>query len=250
MKTQFQGKPLIDVKGIPQVDLLQGEYGREVLGEYLEIVNSDYGANSALHVFRYNKKTGTIEGSNSYAVALLNQRVLKPQGIRTASFIDLEKIIGVNRDDLQLRGTYEDVALVLRSESDPNSYLAKNLMEQVEARNPKQKFPVMINLYDISLEKDADAPKGLTFVLNGDASIIYAPVLEGKNSSKNFSSLDENGLPILDKNASRILYTNDSGLSEAYLYWDLVFGSHCEYLASSGSFGRVVFVAEGDAKPF
>ncbi|MBI3623994.1 hypothetical protein HY212_08005 [Candidatus Pacearchaeota archaeon] len=241
----FQGKPLIAISEfIPQANFLEGDFGQAALEEYSGRAKSEYVGAGVSSVLKYNHDV--VKGSNPFAAVLMNQ-VLRQEGLRTASPADLERVLKTGT--LPLQGQYEDSALVLRDEGDPNSYLASNLMTQVKARNSKQKMPAMIPLYSLDLVKDPDSPHGLAFKLRDDAELIYAPILSEKNNGKLFSKTDEpTGLPKELGEGNRTLYTRNSGLSRVFLDGDLGLDSGYEYLAVSGGGGRVVVVsAEGAA---
>lgn len=54
MRTQFQGNPLIEIpKNIPSYNFLKGDFGKEFLEEYNEIVKSDYKDNLNLKVLNF-----------------------------------------------------------------------------------------------------------------------------------------------------------------------------------------------------
>ena len=238
----FQGKPLVEIPAvIPSADFLGGDFGKPVLEEYNGRVKSDYNNASALNVLSYDDKVAG--GSNPFAVVLINQ-IVSQEGLRTATQADLEKILKLNA--LDLRGFYEDSALVLRNQDDPNKYLAKNLAEQIKARQ-KLRYPIMLPLNGVELVNDSDSEYGLAFKLKEDAEIIYAPQLAHKNNHKKFSEADEKGLPIFDKNGERTLYTRESGLVRLYLGRDLGLHSYGVDLAFSDSDGRVVIIRSGEA---
>lgn len=240
---EFKGKPIVEIPAdIPQANFLEGAFGKAVLEEYQGRASKDYGNANPLNILSY--KDGVVKGSNPFAVALVNQ-IVQEAGLRTATQADLERIL--RADALPLRGHYEDSALVLRSEAEPNSYLARNLYEQIKERNKKQKLPVMIPLAGLELENDQNSSYGLAFNLKEDAEIIYAPIL---NKEGNFSSEDvdeKTGLPTKTGAGNRILYTRDSGLSGLYLDGDLDLGSRDDGLADSSGNGRVVLVSAGGA---
>jgi len=143
----------------------------------------------------------------------------------------------------------------LRTNGDPNSYLAGNLMKQVKERIGKLgKMPVMIPLYGIGIVKDQDSPHGLAFKLKDDAEINYAPILNKSNNS-NFNSEDidiKTGLPKKIGKGNRTLWTRDSGLSRLFLFRNLDLDSDDGDLTNSGDSGRVVLVstAEGGSQAF
>ena len=153
---------------------------------------------------------------------------------------DLENAMRIGA--LDLSGTYEDTGLVLRTDGNPNSYLAGNLMKQVKERLGKgAKMPVMIPFYGIELVKDQDSPHGLAFKLKDDTEINYVPILNKSNSS-NFNSEDiddKTGLPTKVGKGNRTLWTRDSGLSRLYLNRNLNLNSNNDNLTNSNDNGRM-----------
>ena len=217
---------------------LEGDFGREADKE----IQGKYGKFNAINQIGYNKENGVVQGSNPFYVIAVNE-VLRDKGlkIRTATQADLERMLKTG--EMDLRGVYEDTALVLRNEKAPNEYLAKDLMKQVKSREPKQRMPVMIPLNGLELQKDSNSKDGLSFKLTDESQIIYVPVLN--KPPGNFSSEDINkktGLPEKLGKGNRTLYTRDSGLSRLYLFRYLGLSSDWYGLASSSSNGRVVLV--------
>jgi hypothetical protein len=239
MDAKFSGKPLVEIpKEIPSAGFLESDFGKEFLEEYNSKVKIDYGNHSNLKVLTYDN--GIVVGSNSFAVVLANQ-ILNQEGLRTATQADLERILKTKA--LQLRGTYEDSGLVLRSEDGANKYIAGNLAKQLRARDKKVKFPVLVNLTDLELVQDKDSDYGLAFKLIEGAKPIYAPIL---NKPGNFNSEDideKTGLPKQISKGDRTLYTRSNGLSRLYLGRYLYLSSNNDYLADSNSVGRVVVVS-------
>ena len=249
-KPDFKGKPLIEVPSfIPQIGFLEGDFGKDFLKEYKGRVETDYKGNSKLNVLKYDE---VVRGSNPFAVVLAN-KILRQEGLRTTTQADLEKTLKIGWN---LRGTYEDTGLVLRSENDSdysrNIPLAKDIGSRLRARGIKfsSKNPVMIPLTGLELE-NADNDYGLVFKLRGDAEIYETPILKdgGNFSSKNID--EKTGLPIKLGNGDRTLYTRDSGLSRLCLYVNLNLYSYDGGLDDSSVDGRVVVVsAEGTSPNF
>ena len=237
IKPKFNGKPLIEIpKEYPTIGFLERDFGKSVLEEY-KGRSKDY--NKHLDILSY--KDNIVQGSNPFAVVLMN-KVLNEEGLKTASQSDLEKAIKLNA--LSLNGTYEDTALILRNENNPNSYLAKHLMKQVKERNKKAKTPIMITLNQLELVNDTASEYGLAFKLKEDAEIIYAPILNDEVGNFSSEDIDEKtGLPIKLGKGNRTLYTRDSGLSRLCLNWDLELYARGDVLADSSSDGRVVVVS-------
>ncbi|MBI3622837.1 hypothetical protein HY212_02015 [Candidatus Pacearchaeota archaeon] len=227
---------------------LEGKFGRTIHEEVFAKYKKFPSVRGTNREIAYDKKDKIVIGSNpSYAVAV--NEILRANGLnlRTASPADLERVLKTGA--LPLQGQYEDSALVLRDEGDPNSYLAGNLLSQVKTRDSKQKMPAMIPLYSLDLVKDPDSPHGLAFKLRDDAELIYAPILSAKNNRKTFSvTVKSTGLPKELGEGNRTLYTRDSGLSGVYLDVSLSLFSGSGDLAGSNEDGRVVVVsAEGAA---
>ncbi|MEK6918115.1 MAG: hypothetical protein AABW51_04160 [Nanoarchaeota archaeon] len=229
--------PLIAIPAnIPQIGFLGGDEGEEIN----DSIRKDYKKFDVLQVGKY--KDGIIKGSNPfYGVAVQNRL---PSNYRVASQADVESAMGVGVFDF--RGTYEDTGLVLRTEGEPNSYLARHLMTQVKGRG-FNKMPVMIPLNGLELVEDKNSNHGLSFKLKENAEVIYAPIL---NKGGNFSNEDidaKTGLPSKLGNGNRTLYTRDSGLSRLCLGGILNLGSYDDYLANSNDSSRVVLVSTGEA---
>jgi len=105
---------------------LEGDFGKNILNEYKNLVQSDYNNAQALDVLTF--KDNVLKGSNPFASVLLN-KILQQNGIWVARPGDLERAL--ESGTINLKDTYGDSAFVLRSTEDPNTYLAQNLMEQV-----------------------------------------------------------------------------------------------------------------------
>lgn len=241
INAQFSGTKLVPKDlAFPEAGPLNGDFGKEVLDEFNTLVTKDYEGVNALDVLKYSN--GVVKGSNPFAVVLMNQ-VVRPLGLRTASPADLERALEAGVD---LRGTYEDSALVLRSKSNPNAYLAGNLMEQVKARG-EVNSAVVIPLYGLDLVKDQNSDYGFAFKLREDAEIIEAPILN--RNTGNFKEVDpKTGLPTKLGEGSRTSYTRKDGLSRVCLYRDLDLGSNNDVLADSGEGGRVILASTEGAK--
>src|SRR3989344_818325 len=239
-KPKFNGKPLIEIpKEYPTIGILEGDFGKWALGEYKGRARADFQGNKNLDVLSY--QDDKVTGSSPFAVVLMN-KVLNEEGLKTASQSDLEKAIKLNA--LSLNGTYEDTALILRNENNPNSYLAKHLMKQVKERNEKAKTPIMITLNQLELVNDTASEYGLAFKLKEDAEIIYAPILNDEVGNFSSEDIDEKtGLPIKLGKGNRTLYTRDSGLSRLCLGRNLGLSARDDDLANSDSDGRVVVVS-------
>lgn len=186
-----------------------------------------------------NFSEGIVKGSNSYSIFLMN-KILEKEGLRTATFLDVQKII--NKEDSFLRGVYVDLGLVLRTEDNPNIYLAKQLGEQAKQRNYKfsNSNPLVFKSSDLELILDGDSPSGLGVKIRESANPFNALGLSNKNYGKKFKHTNEIGIPIFDKNGNRTNYTRNDGLSGSGLGRLLDLYSWDDNLAGSIGGGRVV----------
>ena len=219
---------------------------RDFLEEYQGRARADYKDADVLKVLR--EKDGTIIESNDYSVVLANQ-ILRQVGLRTVTQADVEKIL--RNKDLDLSEFYVDTALVLRSGDNPNEYLAKDLIEQLNKREtPTFIAPTMIPLVGLDLRIDKNSSSGLAFDVREDAEIIYDKILNSDDKSFNSSDINfKTGLPKkLDASGNRRLWTRNSGLSRFYLGRDSNLDSDDSNLDNSNGNGRVVVTdAEGVA---
>lgn len=244
--SKFEGKPLIKLlEIIPTAGFLDGNFGKDVLKEYQGRVKRDYAKAPVLNVLDY--EDGVVKGSNPFAVVLVGS-IVGQDGLRVATQADLERAIKC--DALPLRGQYEDTGLVLRSEGEPNSYLARHLMQQIRARNSKAEMPSVIPLSGLELVTDQNSPHGLAFKLKDNAAITYGASVLSKDGAFTSEDVDETiGLPTKIGQGDRNLYTRNSGLSRLYLCRSLDLDSRYDNLALSNGLGRVVVVsAEGTSQ--
>lgn len=176
----------------------------------------------------------SLNGSNLFKVLLLNQI-----GIRTATLPELECAL---ENGMNLRETYEDApSVILRSSGDsyaPNDYIAKDLTKKLGLKSFKA--PKIIN--GLRIVEDKDSAYGLNFDTK-DAQIIEAPDFDNRNNQRKFLRINPDYSIEFDNNATRTLYTRDSGLSGLCLNRYLDAYSNDEDLADSDEYGRVVVVS-------
>lgn len=217
-------------------NFLEGNFGRQVLKEYDQLVQSEYQNAFALQKLSF--ADDVVKGSNPFAFALLN-RVLQNHGKWVARPVDLEKAL--EKGAINLSGTYGDSGLCLRSESNPNEYLAKNLASQVKGKGYNVGGDtVMVPLAGLGLVYDSNSPHNLAFQLTDFSEIIYAPQLNKTNHGRKFNRADEQGLPAFEDSGSRTLYSNEDGLCRLYRDGGLGLDAGDWDLAGSGGGGRVV----------
>ena len=252
----------------PQVDLPKEKQkkielsfsGAKFLGEdwgkeIHEKVQAKYGKFEAISKIVYHEKEKIVKGTTPFYVVAVNEFL--PEGMRTATQADLEKILKGNI--LKLEGNWEDSALVWRSNQEPNEYLANDVYSQFKARGItlNEGTPYVIPLFSLKLREDTQSEHKLAFDLTDVTLKNYfeAPILNSPSQLKFESSdIDEDtGLPKkASEKGSRKLYTRtcyniiNSGLVGLFLgtYLDLDSGSG--YLAYSSESGRVVCISVQD----
>jgi hypothetical protein len=235
----FVGSPLRHVP-VPAADLWrEDEFGAELLSQYHERVRRDYDNNPALRVFKV--AAGIVHGSNPFAVCLVDM-IVRPK-VRVATPVDLQAVVdseGKAAEPVKLRGTYHDMALVLRSVRDPNGYLAQRLNEQVGL---KTSLPALVFLSGLRLVNDPDSPYGLSFRLTEHSQVVSAPVLKEKSGHFDNSVVDrKTGLPSRIEGSQRYYYGGEDGLTRLYLGRGYALDTIWDELVNSQPDGRVVLV--------
>src|SRR3989344_3871749 len=205
---------------------LGDDFGRKIHQKVIE----KYRQFEAINKVVYDEGEKVVKGSTPFYVSAVNEFL--PENIRTASQADLERILKLK--DLELKGHYEDTSLVLRSNEEPNKYLAQDLYKQFGSRgiSIKEGIPIVIPLFSLRPRIDDSSPYKLAFDLLDSLEYFEAPILNETSQRKfDFSDIDENtGIPkIVKDQGARTLYTRNldqykiknSGLSRLYLSWDL-----------------------------
>ena len=181
-----------------------------------------------------------VTGSGPYVAGLMNE-VVSRVGLRMATLADLETIIEYNI--LNLRGTYEYPALILRSVDNPYAQIGKSLAQEIKNIRNELKLTMMIPIASTTLVNE-DSMDGLSFRIKNHKEIIEAPQLSYDNDGKTFSKTDEYGLPIFDEDGSRSFYGLESGLSVLCIDRELDFDSEGGSFRGVGSAGRLIAVRE------
>ena len=209
------------------------------------IVSYNEKARKALDIF--SDKKGDLVGSNCFAPIIL--REFFPKGTRLATMADLGRATEINPDFL--KGFYSDTGLVLKTVGDSykqNDILAKQLAHELRKRGMSLRegtqIPKIIYFDALDLEESQDSEYGLIYVLNEKAesgkNIIDAPELF---KEFRFETMDENGIPVEDKNGNRDFCTRKEGLSRFGLDGSLYVSSGDRNLVHSSDYGKVVVVS-------
>jgi len=241
-----------------QAFFLQDDFGKSIH----EKIQEKYGSFHAISIINYDEKGKIVKGTNPFYVLAANEFL--PEGIRTATQADLERILKTNL--LNLKNIWEDSSLVWRSNQDPNEYLAKALYQQFKDRGItlQEGTPYVIPLFTLKLRQDTKSEHKLAFDISNSTleSYFEAPILnEVYQQQFNNSDIDEKtGIPSqVGNSGNRKLYTRNyqddtpknSGLSRLDLDLGPDLDSCWDDLASSLEDGRVVLVSsEAGAKNF
>lgn len=131
----------------------------------------------------------------------MNNEVLEKFNLHSATLAEIEAVKKAGYESYFAHYGV-NTGVVLRSIGDPNKYEARKLAESIGIK--KIKTPLMISCKDLTVKMDKRSKYGLIFEAKEDAEIIEAPTL---SEDINFSTTDENGLPIPDKKGKRKSYT-------------------------------------------
>ena len=225
---------------IPDFDyfFLGDELGKKVH----EDVVRKYGSHAFVtNNVSYDKDTKLIRGSKPGYIVAVNE-FLRNKNLRTATSYDVQKAIDEGK--LNFSGVYEDLGLVLYSESGENEYLAKDLANQVKKRNGRLELPALFHLTGLELRVDKNAPEGMAFNLTDNSQIIQAQQLSFANDQKKFLKLNESGLPIFDDNGKHTFYAGNSGLRMLIRNRDSYLVARDGNLVDSDDDGRVLVCRE------
>jgi hypothetical protein len=159
---------------------------------------------------------------------------------RTVTPVQIEEIL--RNKSLDLSGFYVDTSLVLRSEGEPNAYLARNLIQQIKERaGRKPRLPRMIPLAGLDLREDSDSNYGLAYDLTDEFEAIYAAILDSPTGNFSPEDMDrKKGVPRALKEGDRTLWTRSEGLSRLCLGRYRKLNSYWYDLGDSYPGGRVV----------
>ncbi len=215
--------------------LPRGNLAREMYSEYQSALLAEF---AQIDVLRTSSLRGDILVGGNPFVAVLFNRIARKFDYKLATQLDLEKNMG---PDNWLLGTREFTGLVIRDSKKEDSYLSKNLKEQLLTRGKILKTPILISLTDLEIALDAESPHGLSFKLNRDSRIHSSQ--DVLNIGGNFLSHDfdlETGLPKKAIGGGRILYVSDSPLSALSLSWSLSINAGGYGLISSKEYNEYV----------
>ena len=161
---------------------LGDDFGREIHKKVIE----KYRQFEAISKVVYDEGEKVVKGSTPFYVSALNEFL--PENIRTASQADLERILKNN--ELELKGHYEDTSLVLRSNKEPNKYLAQDLYKQFGSRgiSIKEGIPIVIPLFSLRPRIDDSSPYKLAFDLLDSLEYFEAPILNEASQRSTGSS--------------------------------------------------------------
>lgn len=183
----------------------------------------------------YENLNFSINGSNSFKIIFLNQI-----GIKTADLFELQEEIFKG---MKLRDTFEDApSVVLRSNGDSysrNDYLAKLLFKEVKKRTRKDIKNSLV-LSGLKLKEDSNSYYGLILEPAEDFSYIEVSHFNYKNNERKFSRVDYRGLPILNGEGYRTIYTRADGLSRLFVDGNFDLITNSSHLEGLNGFSRII----------
>lgn len=222
---------------------------KDLFDKYQNVLYEKFSGLASLNVLK--EYQGTIKGSNTYSTILINS--LLPKGKHVATPTDLENII--LKDNRVLRRSYTDTGIIIRSQDEPNYYLAQDLALQIKTKETIR-FPMIIPLRYLNIRLDKNTSSGLAFTLKDDARAISSDMM---NKTGFFNNKDKT-YPIKDGFLPKLLHNeysqendreltiNNKGLSRLYMnqYLDLV--SDLVDLRTSYDAGKTIIINEKKKK--
>ncbi|MEK6889504.1 MAG: hypothetical protein AABW80_05365 [Nanoarchaeota archaeon] len=184
-----------------------------------------------------------MTGSNTFSASRLDNMV-RPFNMRVVTLADLSnpQVLSMVKDN-----HYSDTpAFVVQSNKDnreQNRGILKQVTELAESKAGSIKYPFMVQGFDVVPSEEDRAGYGLKVVARPDFAVAQDERLSGKNNEKQFTDVDELGLPKFDKNGKRQFFARDNGISGLYLVSDLNLSANDDNLANSNEDGRVVLVS-------
>lgn len=227
--------------------LPKGNDAEKLFKNYQEEVKK-FPACAPLNFLKYDYNLKEINNSNVFLGGLVNKLISK-SGLRVAVPRD-DKNGDISR--LTEGKYYTDFnTLVLREKSPPegsdNKKLWIKIIETLEKRKLKIKFPFMIQGFGISPNKDQTG-YGIDIIPLENFEAIHDPRLSKKYDRWRFNKIDKDGLPgDLSKNKEgRILYTNEDGLTRLTLgrFKGLFAGYEYISMTHSSKDGRIILIKE------
>lgn len=184
-----------------------------------------------------------MTGSNTFANARLDNLV-RPFNMRVATLSDLSnpRVLSM----VQGKHYSDTPAFVVQSNKDSreqNRGILKQVTELAENKAGSIKYPFMVTGFDVTPSEEDRAGYGLKVVARPDFNVLTDERLSHKNSEKQFTDVDELGLPKFDKDGKRQFFAKDNGISRLYLDSGLGLVADGGDLAGSGGGGRVVLVS-------
>lgn len=192
---------------------------------------------------RYDGASKTLIGSTPIAVANLDAFAQK-YGARTPNLRDLSRpeIMRI----AQGKHYIDSRNLIVRSREDPdwskNNFLLRIIYELAEQKEGSIKHPFMIEGFSFVPNPEDKKGYGLNLVANSDFKVFQDERFDGKYNGKDFSEVDELGIPKFNKNGKRIWYAKNKGLSRLFLGTGLDLVSGNGDLTGSNDTGRVIFL--------
>lgn len=182
---------------------LRGDRAREVHSETSERARQykDSPFFSSDRHWEYHKEAGEIRGSNLGYLIIANE-VLAKTGSRTLTFdegMELDKGKGLDN------GVYQDFGIAVYSEGEPNSEVARDLVNEAERRG--WKLPVLAHPASLTLDR-----KGINVLFGDDVSLVLSGE-QAREALNLFGLVGGSGVQRLIHGRDGAWYANGDGLA-------------------------------------
>ena len=198
------------------------------------------------HNLQLDRKNQIVTGSSNIGAARIDT-IVRPYGFRVATLYDLSRPEVMKM--IEGKHYADTPALALISHEDSykrNNSIIKQLVDLIEDKNGKVKFPLLVTGFDYQPDAE-NKDYGARIVARDDFRALHEDRLQGENNEKRFTGVDEIGMPIFDKNGTRIFYVKGNGVSRFVLDVGLGLYAYWGDLDISGAVGRVVLIRDAVA---
>jgi hypothetical protein len=176
-------------------NILGNLWGANVIGDLRDLAVRDFKSARVLFTLGIDsaRDKTTALAPNPYNMVLAG-KVLRDYGLRLAKLSDLKDMVQSKELEYHDSLIHTDWGFVIESENEDNDYLAKRLGDSIRKKQGNIELPAYVNLADLELKLDEEAPCGLAFELAKDGVAYNAPAFK-KSGLFYLKDVDKNGIP-------------------------------------------------------
>ncbi len=168
--------------------------------------------------WRFNDKTGEIEGSSLFLNLRFDKDALRPFGLFLPGFLEARVLDGKRKLS---KGVYRDYGVVEYSSGEPNARISEVLAKEAHKKNLE--LPLLVRFGDLDYKLESDSESGVkVFFVETPQALIYG----------------EDAINVLNQ----FRWKGNSGARRLLRYGDGDWFASWDGLADSGAIGRVDWV--------